>query len=76
MLSIGAEKNIVMKFLIYFLIIFALGVMIYNFTFVDFDNAFAGDSGTALIGILCSAIVIVLMTILLISRSIAKKAGE
>lgn len=65
-----------MKFFIYFLIVAALAVSVYNFTFVDFDNAFAGDSATALIGILCSAIVVVLMAILLISRSIAKKAGE
>ena len=65
-----------MKFLIYFLLIFAFAIMIYNFTFVDFENAFVGDSGTALIGIFCSAIVIVLMAILLVSRTIAKKAKE
>lgn len=65
-----------MKILIYTLIVLAAGLIIYNFTFLDFDRLFEDDSATALIGILASSIVIVLMVILLMSRSIAKKADQ
>ena len=65
-----------MKALIYFLIVLALGLIIYNFTFLDLENAFTGDSKTALIGILASSIVVVLMVILLMSRAISEKSGE
>ncbi|WP_424492951.1 hypothetical protein [Salinimicrobium sp. GXAS 041] len=63
-----------MKILIYTLIALAIGLIAYNMTFLDFDNLMHNDSGTALIGILCSSIVIVLMIILLMSKAIAKKA--
>lgn len=65
-----------MKFLIYTLIVIALGLIIYNATFLNLEDAFAGDSKTALIGILASSIVVVLMIILLISRNIAEKSRE
>ena len=65
-----------MKAFIYFLIAAASGLIIYNFTFIDFQNAFSGDSKTALIGVLASSIVVVLMVILLMSRAISEKAEE
>lgn len=65
-----------MKILIYTLIVLAVALIIYNFTYLDFDNLFSDGSGTALIGILASSIVIVLMVILLMSRTIAKKADQ
>lgn len=65
-----------MKAFIYILIALAVGLIIYNFTFLDFQNAFVGDSKTALIGILASSIVVVLMVILLMSRAISEKAEE
>ncbi len=65
-----------MKALIYFLIVTAVGLIIYNSTFLSLENTFSGDSKTALIGILASSIVVVLMIILLISRSIAEKSQE
>lgn len=65
-----------MKVFIYILIAIAAGLIIYNFTFLDLDNTFSGDSATALIGILASACVILLMVILLMSRAIAKKADS
>jgi hypothetical protein len=65
-----------MKIFIYALLVIAVALIIYNFTFLDFQNLFAGDSATALIGILASSCVVVLMVILLMSRSISKKAGE
>jgi hypothetical protein len=65
-----------MKFFIYFLITVASALIIYNFTFLDFQNIFSGNSATALIGILASSCVVVLMVILLMSRAIAKKADQ
>ena len=62
-----------MKILIYILIVLAVVVIGYNITLLNFDDLLAGESGIALIGILCAACVIVLLTILLTSRSIAKK---
>ncbi len=65
-----------MKAFIYFLIAVASALIIYNFTFIDFQNLFSGDSKTALIGVLASAIVVVLMVILLMSRAISERAEE
>lgn len=65
-----------MKAFIYILIFLASALIIYNFTFLDFQNAFAGDSKTALIGILASSIVVVLMVILLMSRAISERSNE
>lgn len=65
-----------MKAFIYFLIVVASALIIYNFTFIDFSNAFTGDSKTALIGVLASSIVVVLMVILLLSRAISERSKE
>ncbi len=62
-----------MKYFIYVLIAIAAGLIIYNITYLDFDNLLDGNSKTALIGIFSSACVIVLMSILLVSKSIQKK---
>lgn len=65
-----------MKAFIYFLIVVASALIIYNLTFVDFQNAFSGDSKTALIGVLASSIVVVLMVILLMSRAISERSED
>ena len=65
-----------MKALIYFLIVLAVGLIIYNSTFIDLQNVLSGDSKTAMIGILASSIVVVLMIILLMSRAISEKSQE
>lgn len=65
-----------MKIFIYILMVFAVAIIVYNFTILDFDNLVYGQSGIALIGILCAACVLVLMAILLTSRKIAKKHKE
>lgn len=65
-----------MKIFIYLLIAIASALIIYNSTFVDFENTFSGDSATALIGILASSCVVVLMIILLMSRAISEKLGK
>ncbi len=62
-----------MKYFIYVLIVIAAALVIYNGTHLDFNNLLVGDSKTALIGVFCSACVILLMWILLISKSIQKK---
>ena len=65
-----------MKALIYFLIVIAVGLIVYNSTFLNLEDTFSGDSKTALIGILASSIVVVLMIILLISRAISEKSQD
>lgn len=65
-----------MKILIYTLIAVATGLVIYNFTFLDFEDLLSGDSATALIGVLASSCVILLMVILLMSRAIAEKSKK
>ncbi|PKV49286.1 hypothetical protein ATE84_1307 [Aquimarina sp. MAR_2010_214] len=62
-----------MKYFIYLLIAIATGLIIFNITYLDFDSLLTGDSKTALIGIFSSACVILLMSILLVSKSIQKK---
>ncbi|WP_304038518.1 hypothetical protein [Mesonia mobilis] len=63
-----------MKYFIYFLMLFALGLLIYNVTIIDFNDLMAKDSKVAVACVLSSLCVIVLMLILLISREIKKKA--
>lgn len=65
-----------MKIFIYVLIFIASALIIYNFTFLDFKHILAGDSATALIGILASSCVVVLMVILLMSRAISEKVEK
>ena len=65
-----------MKTLIYVFIAIAAGLIIYNFTFLDFNNLTSGDSAAALIGVLASSCVVLLMVILLMSREIAKKVDK
>lgn len=62
-----------MKYLIYFLIVSAFGMLIYNFTLLDYNNIFGKESSVALACILCALCVIVLMLILLVSRTIKKQ---
>jgi len=62
-----------MKNIIYVFIGIAIILIIYNLTFLDFENLLEGESGIALIGILAGACVIILMLILRTSRIIAKK---
>jgi hypothetical protein len=62
-----------MKLFIYFLMVVALGVIIYNFTLLDFDDVLGKESTLALIGILSAACVLVLLGILLTSKAIAKR---
>lgn len=62
-----------MKYFIYTIILLSLVFIGISFSVLDFSNLTSGDSGNALIVILASLCVIVLMGILLVSRSISKK---
>ena len=62
-----------MKYFIYLLIALAAGLVIYNATKLNFEALLAGDSKTALFSIIATICVIVLLLILLISRSIQQK---
>lgn len=61
------------KYLIYTIIFLAVVLIGYGITILDLDHLFEENSGKAVIGILASLCVIVLMGILLVSRTIAKK---
>lgn len=62
-----------MKIVIPIFIVIAVGLIIYNLTFIDLDNLFAGESQVALIGILTALCVIVLLLIFRTSKQIEKK---
>ncbi|MBE7641357.1 MULTISPECIES: hypothetical protein [Salegentibacter] len=62
-----------MKLFIYTVIFLAVVIMGYSTTALDFDDLLKGDSGTAVLVIVGSLCLIVLMGILLTSRSIAEK---
>lgn len=62
-----------MKYFIYTIIFLSLVFIGISASVLDFQNLTDGDSGNALIVILASLCVIVLMAILLVSRSISKK---
>ncbi|MEO1485462.1 MAG: hypothetical protein AAFU57_06935 [Bacteroidota bacterium] len=55
------------------LIVFALALIAYNVTMVDFDNPFQGDSTIALIGIVASLCAIILLLIFMTSKKIKDK---
>jgi len=57
-------------------IVFALALIAYNFTLVDFDNLLEGNSVIALIGIAASSCAIVLLLIFMTSKKIQKKVNE
>ncbi|WP_298550172.1 hypothetical protein [uncultured Algibacter sp.] len=62
-----------MKIFTIILSVIALGLIIFNFTQVNFDAPFEGDSIIAIITILASLCVIVMMAILRTSKRIEEK---
>lgn len=65
-----------MKIFTIILSVIALGLIIFNFTQVNFDAPFAGDSIIALITIAASLCVIAMMAILRTSKRIEQKTKE
>ncbi len=62
-----------MKILTIILSIIAVALIIYNFTKVDLDTPFEGDSVTAIITILAALCAILLLQILRVSKKIEQK---
>lgn len=62
-----------MKILSVVLSIIALGLIIFNFTQINFDNPFKGQSMIAIITIVASLCAILLMLILGVSKKIEQK---
>ncbi|MFI1744526.1 hypothetical protein [Thalassobellus sediminis] len=62
-----------MKILTITISVIALGLMIFNFTKVDFNTPFEGESTIALITIAASLCVILMMAILRTSKRIEQK---
>ena len=62
-----------MKYFIYTIIVLAIVFIGISVSKLDFQNLFEGDSVYALVVILASLCVVVLMSILLVSRRIAEK---
>ncbi|GAA4311653.1 hypothetical protein GCM10023115_32630 [Pontixanthobacter gangjinensis] len=62
-----------MKYFIYTIIFLALVFIGVSASVLDFQDLMSGDSAKALIVIVASLCVIVLMAILLVSRTISKK---
>lgn len=58
------------------LILFALGLIAYNATLVDFENPLQGDSTVALIGIIAASCAVVLLLIFRVSKKIQKRLKE
>ena len=58
------------------LIVFALALIAYNVTMVDFNNPLQGDSTIALIGIVASLCAIILLLIFMTSKKIKDKLEE
>lgn len=56
--------------------VIALGLVIFNFTKVNFDAPFEGDSMIAVITIVASLCVILMMGILRVSKRIEQKVKE
>ncbi|MDB4402185.1 hypothetical protein N9169_01825 [Algibacter sp.] len=65
-----------MKIFTILLSMIALGLIIYNFTKVNFDGPFEGDSIIAVITIVASLCVIIMMAILRTSKRIEQKIKE
>ncbi len=65
-----------MKIFTIILSVIAIGLIIFNFTQVNFDAPFEGDSIIAVITIVASLCVIIMMAILRTSKRIEQKVRE
>jgi len=65
-----------MKILTIVFSILALGLIIFNFTQINFNNAFEGQSMIAIITIVACFCVILMMLILRISKKIEQKVND
>jgi hypothetical protein len=62
-----------MKIFTYIIILIAIGLIIFNFTLLDFENLLQGDSLIALIGIIAILCAVLVLLIFRLSKSIEDK---
>lgn len=65
-----------MKYFIYFLMLFAVGMMALSLKLINFDNVFAEESQFGSIGFMVSLIVLIVLVILLASKKVKEKYDE
>ena len=65
-----------MKIFSYIIIVLSLALIIFNFTKVDFDNPFEGNTTVALIGVVCGFCAIFLMLLFRMSKIVEEKTKE
>lgn len=65
-----------MKIFSYVVIVVALALIVFNFTKVDFDNPFEGNSTVALIGIVCGFCAIFLIMLFRLSKMVEEKTKD
>ncbi|OUS09619.1 hypothetical protein A9Q93_13800 [Nonlabens dokdonensis] len=65
-----------MKYVFYLIIVLAVASIVFNALKLDFDHLFQGDSQIAIISIIAAICVIVLMSIMLVSKKIAEKVED
>ena len=65
-----------MKYFIYFLMVFAVAMMILSASLIDFSDVFGEESKFGSIGFMASFIVLVLLVILFVSKKIKQKYEE
>lgn len=69
-------KSKKMKIFSYFVIVVSLILIVFNFTKVDFDHPFEGNSTVALIGVVCGFCAIFLMLVFRISKMVEEKTKD
>ncbi len=62
-----------MKYVIYFLMLFAVAMMVLSATLIDFTNVFGEESSFGLIGFMVSLCSLILLGILLVSMALKER---
>lgn len=65
-----------MKIFSYVVIVLSLALIVFNFTKVDFNNPFEGNSTVALIGIVCGFCAIFLILLFRLSKMVEEKTKD
>jgi len=65
-----------MKYFIYFLMLFAVGMMVLSASLIDFKDVFGAESQFGSIGFMASFIVLIVLVILLASKKVKEKYDQ
>lgn len=65
-----------MKIFTGILVFLALALIVFNFTLIDYQNPFQGDSAVAFIGIAASSCAVLILLIFRISKKIEEKMNN